>query len=99
MTLKKSLEQRFWAKVGKTDDPNKCWIWDGLIDNNGYGRLPYERRSLYAHRVSYELNVDSIPSKRVVHHTCGKRWCVNPRHLILMSRGSHAKLHLTNIIR
>ena len=35
-----------------------------------------------AHRFSYELAYGAIPAKHDVHHTCHRRSCVRPEHLL-----------------
>jgi len=57
----KTVEERFWEKVGPHDDPTKCWLWTAAT-MNGHG-LRYgvirvgsltdnSRRMLLAHRVA-----------------------------------------------
>lgn len=61
-----------------------CWIWDGQIAKNGYGRIQarYGRGGQdYAHRVSYRLFVGEIPEGLELDHKCRVRCCVNPAHL------------------
>jgi hypothetical protein len=43
--MERTAEQRFWAKVQKTET---CWLWQGTKDRNGYGQkraelLSYQR--------------------------------------------------------
>ncbi len=59
-----------------------CWNWTGTCDRDGYGKIkgePPERRTLAAHRVSYELLVG--PTSETIDHLCRNRRCVNPSHL------------------
>lgn len=74
-----SVEDRFWAKVTKTDG---CWLWDAGCDRQGYGKFQLDGRKVSAHRVAYELMVGPIPlGQELDHrHTCPKN-CVNPGHL------------------
>jgi len=84
-------EDRFWAKVDKTDT---CWIWTGCIHKTGYGLFGADRRVFYAHRYSYELQFGPVPAGLQVDHVCHNqdeeclggsscrhRRCVNPVHL------------------
>lgn len=92
---RRPLEERFWAKVNKTDS---CWLWTAAL-RSGYGVIGVGGarkkggRILYAHRISYELNVGPIPEGLHIDHLCHgwdenclggecvHRRCVNPNHL------------------
>jgi hypothetical protein len=78
------LIDRFMAKVDKNGE-NGCWLWIGKKDREGYGYgyLCVNGRNKKAHRLSYELFVDSIPGEVCVYHNCGNHLCVNPNHLFL----------------
>ena len=71
-----SPAQRFWAKVDKRD-ADQCWPWLASFYRNGYGQFGHTG----AHRFSYELHHGPIPDGKVIDHTCGQRYCVNPAHL------------------
>ena len=79
----RSLSDRFWEKVNKTDT---CWLWTAADDGGrGYGlirvnmQLPMQK----AHRVAWELCVGAIPDGLCVLHKCDVVKCVNPSHLFL----------------
>lgn len=78
----KTLEERFWAKVDKTEG---CWNWTGAHGEQGHGQIFTHGRSgtTPAHRVSYEMHVGPIPEGLVVDHMCHNPPCVNPAHLRL----------------
>lgn len=91
--IRRSLEERFWAKVNK-DGPlpdyaphlGSCWLWTGAVTRNGYGQIGSGGKRgpvLYAHRVSYELVHGPLPDDRTRHidHLCRVPRCVNPVHL------------------
>ena len=72
------VEERFWSKVDKSCD---CWIWQGTLHPDGYGRFHADRRAQWAHRYAYELLVEPIPPGLVIDHLCRNRACVNPEHM------------------
>lgn len=77
-----TYEQRFWAKVLKTDS---CWLWQGRKNDNGYGLMLVDGKNVRAHRFAYELLVGPIPEGLDLDHVrargCTNRHCVNPAHL------------------
>lgn len=73
----KCFRHRGWTIVPETN----CWEWGGWIDHNGYGRFPYKKKSLFAHRVSYEVFVGTIPDGLLIRHKCDNPPCMNPDHL------------------
>ena len=88
--MKKTVEQRFWEKVGPHDDPTKCWLWTGSTVRNGgkliYGHFWVDGKTVYAHRLSYEMyHHVTIPLGMTIDHVkalgCTSTLCVNPHHL------------------
>ena len=75
-------EERFWAKVDKSGE---CWIWTAS-DVHGYGQfILSDKTKKFAHRYAYELIIGAIPENHELHHSCERRRCVNPAHLIYKS--------------
>lgn len=77
-------EQRFWAKVIKTD---YCWIWSNAISDDGYGRFALHdgpggmvRPHRFSFAMAHELEMSELPEE--VMHACDVPICVNPDHLI-----------------
>jgi len=81
-----SVEDRFWAKVHKTDG---CWLWTGTVNQGKYGVLSTKGRPrfVYAHRLAFEIAYGYLPES--VHHACEVKTCVNPAHLIGTTRSEH----------
>lgn len=75
--MNESILSRFWAKV--VQGPG-CWEWTASRVG-GHGRLGEKGRTLYAHRISYEIANGPIPDGLEIDHMCHNRGCVNPGHL------------------
>lgn len=77
---RKTLEERFWAKIYKSKDG--CWDWTAY-SKNGWGYFNIDRVPQLAHRVAYELTNGKIPEGAKVKHSCTNNLCCNPEHLYL----------------
>ncbi len=81
---KKSLQDRFWSKVEKTDD---CWVWKGTLGNTNYGEFIIKKNGKWVpmrpSRLSYLLKYGVLPDDKYVLHTCDTPLCVNPNHLFI----------------
>lgn len=72
-------------------DKNGCWRWQKSIKPDGYvditigSRRNNTRKSVKAHRVSYEAFIGPIPEGLTIDHLCRVRDCVNPEHLEAVS--------------
>lgn len=91
--MRRTLEERFWSKVRKTDG---CWLWTGGKNSNGYGYFAVTHNWIVrAHRIAFELTVGPVPANLHVLHRCDVCACVNPAHLFL---GTHQD-NMTDKIR
>ncbi|QIV87529.1 HNH endonuclease signature motif containing protein [Glutamicibacter mishrai] len=76
----KSFQDRFWAKIQRTET---CWDWTGAINSRGYGVIKKNDNLLLAHRYSYQEHKGKIPTGISIDHVCHNKRCVNPSHLRL----------------
>lgn len=72
--------ERIAAKTGAVT-PEGCMPWLGATGHTGHGVFRYERRLTTVHRIVYLLNRGAIAEGHVIDHLCGRRDCVNPKHL------------------
>lgn len=78
MIRDQDLLRRFWSRIHKTED---CWVWTAS-SMRGYGRLTFSPgRSIYAHRLSYEIHFGPIPAGLYICHKCDNPRCCRPSHL------------------
>ena len=91
-----SLEDRFWAKVEKTES---CWEWTGAKVSAGYGcfringRRP-DGRTVTSHRLAWELINGPILNGLHLDHICHTKACVRPDHMRLVTHKQNHE-HLT----
>src|SRR5688500_14913394 len=80
-----SLQEKINRNVEVNSDG--CWIWQGHIAKNGYGKsnMGSVSEGTYictsAHRISYIAFKGVIPKDYHVDHLCRVKSCVNSDHL------------------
>lgn len=85
-----TVRERFDSKI-EIIPFHTCHEWTGSIKKSGYGRFGKDRKTVLAHRVSYELNKGLISSGLVIDHLCRNRSCVNPQHLEAVTQDTNVK--------
>lgn len=75
--MKGTPEERFWAKVEKSDE---CWNWLAA-KARGYGLFYIDGHLITAHRMAYQWEIGPIPDGLELDHLCQNKACVNPAHL------------------
>ena len=63
-----------------------CWVWQGYVQNAGYGSMSTYIKTQLAHRWAFEYFREPIPKGMTVDHLCRNKLCVNPEHLELVTR-------------
>ena len=60
-----------------------CWVWQGAVARDGYGKVKRFGKTLRAHRLFHEHHIGVVPEGLWVLHKCDTPLCVNPEHLFL----------------
>lgn len=85
----------FLARYGNKiqPEPNSgCWLWIGAWSDRGYGVVRKNKRIMFAHRLSYEMEYGAVPDGLELDHKCRVKCCVRPDHL-------EAVTHHVNVLR
>jgi hypothetical protein len=85
----KPLAERFWRKVDKNGpvirpELGPCWIFTGSKTSDGYGQITLCGRgskTVYAHRLAWELTHGPIPAGALMRHACDNPPCCRPDHV------------------
>lgn len=70
---------RFVKNIMK--DKNGCWLWQGALNEKGYGQFRFFGRNGRAHQYAYLYFKGMVQGGKVLDHLCRVRHCVNPDHL------------------
>lgn len=85
-------QHKKFGDTGFTVLESGCWEWRHA-GGAGYGTIRVEGKSVNAHRWLYENRNGKLERGLDLHHTCENRRCVNPDHLVAVSRSEHIRLH------
>lgn len=78
-------------------EEGQCLIWQGLTARGPLPMIHIGNSNVSARRKLYEfLNGVTVEADRVVRTTCGEKLCMNPDHLICMTRTKAKKLDGAN---
>lgn len=95
MRPQSTAEERFWAKVEKTDT---CWLWTAALFRNGYGQFRLPETHVLAHRFAYELERGPIPEGLHLDHLCRVKACVRADHLEPVTPGENVRRGLRGVL-
>ncbi len=85
--MDEKAKQRFRTGYVLRDD---CWVWIRGCFSDGYGAFGLDGKTRRAHRVAYEFSYGVIlSSDQLLHHKCGNKLCVNPRHMEMTNQIDH----------
>jgi hypothetical protein len=62
---------------------NGCLIWQGCINDDGYGTISHKGKQYKVHRLAYILEYGEVPDGMVVMHRCDMPSCFHIDHLVL----------------
>lgn len=58
-----------------------CWLWTAATDRHGYGKIRWQRKTQFSHRVVYALLRSESIDGFDLDHLCRNVGCCNPTHL------------------
>lgn len=79
--LSQADKDKFWKLASRPSGSDDCWLWTGLLSQQGYGRFHIGQRPFIAHRISFVLSGGEFHNGSLVLHKCRNKNCVNPAHL------------------
>lgn len=75
------------------EDPfTGCLLFQGALNNSGYGTVHADHFGIGTHRVMWVAERGSVPAGKELHHKCEQRNCVNVEHLQVVTKAEHTRL-------
>jgi hypothetical protein len=68
-----------------------CWLWEGGLDKDGYGKVTVGGRTWAVHILMRQLFYGAEGG--IKHHSCRTKRCCNPEHVEASWRDEHVKMH------
>lgn len=85
-------EQEHWRDFDarlEVGMPHDCWIWQGCLNNMGYGFMLFYGKNTLAHRLAWLRANGKPPTGMEVCHKCDNPPCCNPSHLFLATHAEN----------
>lgn len=76
---------------GRTHAEGSCVIWDGRVNDHGYGVASFHNHFSRVHRVVWEEEHGPVPAGAVIDHLCFRRSCVNVEHMRLLTNTQNVR--------
>lgn len=78
--------ERFWAKTDQSGGPEAHWLWQAFTDQDGHAKTWWQGRTHMAREIAWMLENGPVPDDQIPEQSCGRTDCVNPAHIVLISR-------------
>jgi len=70
-----------WLQAHANYAGDDCLPWPFALTGRGYPSVKFRQKQRGAHRVMCELAHGPAPAGMEAAHSCGNKWCVNPKHV------------------